>query len=135
MTAILNVLSNKEVPVGDHEAPEIGGWSAGQPGTGIFVAYTTVFSGAVKVMPSILCPGYYDYQATINTRTFAANRKQADDMALVVRRALHGFRPTLGQNKVRLMYCSQIGPVERMDDTNPKYWRVVDTYQADVGPV
>lgn len=132
---VKHIKAECDVPVGDHIAPDSGGWSAGQPGTGTFVAYTVLSTGPVRVVPSALCDGCYDYSATVTTRSFGTTRQQADDIAMAVRASLHAYKPVFGANKVRIIWCSQIGAVDRMDDTNPKYWRVQDTYTVDCTPL
>ncbi len=127
--------SECNVLTGDHVAPDAGGWSTGQPGTGTFTAYSVLFTGPVKVTPSVFCTGCYDYSATFTIRSFGATRAQVDGVALEVRTALHTFKPQFGVNKVRLVWCSQIGQVDRLDDTNPKTWRIADTYTADCVPM
>jgi len=131
---VLDLIKTTGIMAGDHIAPKEGGWSSGQPGKGTYVGYTALFSGNANFTASVFCPGDYDCQMQFSTRTFGTTRKQADDLARLVRSVLVAVKPDAGEYRTNLLYCSQIGANERMDDTEPKRWRVVDTYSVSMVP-
>ena len=134
ISALIAQIATTGIIVGDHIAPKEGGWSSGQPGMGEFTGYTAVFSGQVNLVPSTFCPGDLDASCQFSTRTFGTTRKQADDLALLVRNCLVGFKPDAGEYRTNMLICNSIGPNERMDDTEPKRWRVSDNYTASMVP-
>jgi len=131
---VVQTISAAGISVGDHIAPPDAGWSQGQPGSGTFTAYTVVFAMQSQVRPTTLCVKGYEIGLVLQTRTFGANRSQADHIAAKVREALHGITVEIPGFKANPLWCSAIGAVDRMDDTDPKMWRINDSYTADCFP-
>lgn len=131
---LMSYIKDHGVLVGDHVAPKEGGWVQGQPGTSAFVPYTVVFTGPVTITQSTFMPGGYDARMTITTRSFGATREQADSISYLVREALAEKKPDAGGFRTNLLWPTNIGAADRLDDVDPKMWRVVDTFSAECTP-
>jgi len=130
---ILSALALSGLLVGDHSAPPQGGWSKGMPNVGEFAAYSVLSSGAVTITPSALRTGKFDHSAAYTIRSYGGVRSQADDIAAMVRDMVQQIVVpfSFGGHKARLFWCSGIGPVDRMDDQHPKYWRESDSFRVE----
>lgn len=126
--------SSSGVLVGDHIAPKEGGWSEGQPGVGEYRAYAVVKAMNVRINPSSMCVGQYDCTATYTVSCFGTTRVQADVTSMLVREAFlkEPFRLDVPNGmRVNLIWCTGIGASDRIDESDPKAWRVVDTYSVE----
>lgn len=124
------VESATDLPCGDHIAPVEGGWSGGTAGAGTFTGYTVLVTSASQTTPSSLRAKCWDVTFNFQMRTFGANRVQADLLAAAVRSALHGAVFVLDGYSAGTVSCSTIGACDRMDDTDPKLWRCVDSFTS-----
>lgn len=131
---VMGYIRDAGLYVGDHVAPKEGGWIKGQPGTSAFVPYTVIFSGPISLTQSTFMPGGYDARMTLMTRSFGATREQADTISFQVREALSEKKPDAGGFRTNLLWPSSIGAADRLDDVDPKMWRVVDTFTAECVP-
>lgn len=129
---LAHLRSATSVPIGDHLAPDEGGWSTGQPNVGEFTAYAVLVSGGVLVTPTGLCTLCFDHRATYTVRTFGALRVQTDQIAQIIREAFLSCPvQEIGSYKSRLFWCNQIGAVERINSNDPAAWRESDTFTVE----
>ena len=122
------------VLVGRGTAPTEGGWESGQPGTGNFVSYVTVKTGAATTPaagePARLGKTRDSWDASYSLTCVGALELHADDTADKVREAivdlpkvlhLRDFTWTLQQVRT-----PRLGAVTRNDSTDPPFWEVTD---------
>lgn len=118
--------------VGDHLAPEEGGWSGGQPGTGEFVPYLVLTTGpATRNAKDPIGRDNSSWSAAYTLRAVGATRTQADWAADMARSAVVGYakrKPEgLGGWKVQLTLYSVLGDIQRNNSVDPPYYELTDT--------
>lgn len=131
---LVTVLTGVGTPVGDHQAPDMGGWSSGTPGQGDFVPYVVVSAGQGVSREAGLCPGAFDWTLTYTVKCFSVSRKGVDQLADAVCGELVGlpheeFGSYYRSNFTRV---NQMSAVVSDSATNPKTWSTQLTLTLDV---
>ena len=112
-------------------APADGGWLHGQPGDGVFRPYVVLVSSGASPRYQDLSTTWPGWTVSFSLRSFAGSRRQCDWMGMLVRSAAQGFNHTsFGESeawKVIGVEWSGLGPVSRVDATNPPFWQVFDS--------
>jgi hypothetical protein len=129
---VLKVLARTGKPVGDAVSPEDGGW-IGQPNEdgSNFIPYVVLFPGASTVSSGPLCDTQADWQCVYSLSNFGVNRTQCEWMADLSREMFVRMeRDTivLGSDQYRVLQAREtvLGPIQRMDATQPAFFGQVD---------
>lgn len=130
--ALLAMLADGGVLVGDGVAPESGGWDKGQPQVSRFVPYATLgFSGGGVHIDPIAPLGGEDWSLSFSLRSFGGSRKQVDWVAASARAivvSVGAARPLVGGFRVARVSWQSLGAVSRVDSVDPPYWQVYDAF-------
>lgn len=132
------------VLLGDGEAPQGGGWSGQQAGSGNFVPYAILQTGtAVKNLQEPLRGRDTSWRLGYRVKAAGANRQQADfalDTArLIFSDLAHGvYACGVGAEvwKVLKSEYTQLGEVNPNNATDPATWEATDSLEIwlDLGP-
>lgn len=130
---LVNALMDTEVIVGRGSAPPEGGWSGGQPGSGVFKPYVVV-----KTRPAVpwLVEGLGrqrqkdSWKCAYQFTTFHRLESKTDDAADTVRAAIATFPLAFELGGVdwtiQKIDFGALGATSKNDSTDPAYWEVTD---------
>ena len=118
--------------VGDAVAPEAGGWSGGQPGSGSFVPYLVLTSGHGTQAQNHLATFYDEWLVSYTVGCHGGNRDQCEyvaDQSRYVLPALRAQNLDIGEQMWHLAQVSYTswGNVRRTDATSPPYFSSDDS--------
>jgi hypothetical protein len=130
---LLEFLTVAEVPVGDHLAPISGGWSSGQPNTGVFAPYIVLVSGSARTVQGRLRPEMWDWKMSYTVRCHGVTRNIADQLATRVINSLSGLpRDEIGMYRMDLVSIDSIDGVAVDKSTTPPFFSVGVNLTVDV---
>lgn len=124
-------IATTNLKVGDGVAPVDGGWLSGSANVDAFIPYTVISSvGAALALPDLWSEP--DWSATFSLRSYGGSRKQCDFAANVARNAVKTLRDEsfgpVNWFKIINVADWRIGSVERLDQVDPPYWQVFDSF-------
>jgi hypothetical protein len=130
---LLIVLESTGKPVGDSVSPPEGGWQ-GEPNTDgtNFVPYVVLMPGAGTLSSGPFGDTQADWQLGYTVVSFGVSRSQVEWMADTARSVLVAMERVdvdLNGDQFRVLQAREtvIGPVQRVDATQPSYYGQTDS--------